>query len=163
MQKTLSAYGVTNKDIQTTWYSVYPQYDYTYAETKGEPATQKIIGYTASRSVTVTLKDVKKVSEAFDKLLDANFSNIGGINYDIKDNSAYIDKAREAAVKNAADKAGKLAKLMNFKLGKVQSVYENQSYNGYSPMYNSMGYGSSIEPMDLDVTLDLNVTYELVQ
>jgi uncharacterized protein YggE len=84
-------------------------------------------------------------------------------------------KARKLALEKARQKADDIAKNANISLGRVQNINENAAYNPVYQMYgmgmvgnyakmdmsNGSTTGGNISPGQLELTLTMNVTYEL--
>lgn len=140
----LKKMGVEEKDIKTTGYNVYPEYEYqpvcysSYCPPAGNP---DIIGYSVSQSVEVKVRDTENVGGVLQGLGDAGVQNIYGPNFTVDDEDAARTKAREAAIIEAREKARTLAKQLGVRLGKVVSFYEN---NGAYPYYDK-GFGGAMD------------------
>lgn len=137
----LKQQGIEDKDVKTTYYSVNPRYEYNNQSCAyGMPcppvsSSPKIIGYEVSQSVQVKIRDTAKAGQVLEGLGSLNVQNISGPNFTVDDEDAVRAEAREAAIKEAREKAKVLAKQLGVRLGKTVSFYENE---GPYPMY---GYG----------------------
>ncbi len=58
----VKAAGVEAKDITTSQYSLYPEYDYNYLGR----GTNKIIGYNLTQEITIKVRDLEKVDTILD-------------------------------------------------------------------------------------------------
>ncbi|HSX08554.1 MAG TPA: SIMPL domain-containing protein [Candidatus Saccharimonadales bacterium] len=125
--------GVTKKDIQTSNYSSYPNYDNGGPNTFAAPSSQTIISYTVSEDVNVTLHDNSKTTTVIDIATKDNAENISGPNLAFSDakQQQLEDDARVQAINNAKQKAQTLANAAGIHLGKVINVQENQA----APIY----------------------------
>ena len=94
----LKRIGVPDKSIQTSNFSVSPQYPPYNQNTTG---LQRIVGYQVSNQVNVTLDDVKKLGPALDALVAAGANQINSVGFSIRDTGALLVTAREAAVADA--------------------------------------------------------------
>jgi len=114
--------GVDTKDIQTTSYSVYPQYDYT-------DTTQKVTGFQVSINYEVTIRNFDKVNEALVAGTNAGANVVGGISFEVNDKTQKekLQEARKIAVAEAKEKAQGLASASGITLGKVINVSENSA------------------------------------
>ena len=85
----LKAKGLTDAEIDTDSFSVYPTYSY-------DNGTSKINGYTATHILKVTINDTSKLGEIIDASVaeGANTSMI--VSYDIKDYNTQYNKALAA-------------------------------------------------------------------
>lgn len=110
--------GIDSKDIQTTNYSINPDYDYS-----NQP--QKIKGYSASSTVQVKVKDTEKLNSVID-ISTANGANeVYGISFDVSDKTKAENEAREKAVSDAKKKAEAASKIAGFKLGRLVNYSES--------------------------------------
>jgi uncharacterized protein YggE len=121
----LKAQGVADKDIQTTNYSIYPEYDY-------RNDSQTLRGYRVSNTVSAKIRDLDKAGEAIDAAVAAggNDAIVNNIRFDLEADGALITAAREAAWNDAKAKAEQLADLAEVQLGKAVTISET---SGSSP------------------------------
>lgn len=154
--------GVSDKDIQTTNYSISPTYDYR------EP-TQKILGYSASSQLLIKSRDLDKINEVIDAATGAGANQVGGINFDVDDKTKAENEAREKAVADAKRKAETAAKAAGFYLGKIINYNENLGgYRGPMPMYAKAEGAvavdrapTQIEPGSTEITVSVSLSYEI--
>jgi hypothetical protein len=158
--------GVASEDIQTSGYSVY-------AERYGNegPLPDDQVQYRVTNSVTVLLRDLDKVGEVLDAAVEAGANNIYGVEFLLEDAKAARSEGRKLAVENARATAEELAALNGVKVGKVLSISEvigaaGGFYNNQFAQYQvgkGLGGGGSapIEPGQLKLTMQLQITYEL--
>ncbi len=118
----LKKLGVDEKDIKTTNYSVYPDYDYTRGQT--------ITGYSVTQNLEVKITPIEKANQAVD-IATANGANmVGGITFTLNDEikKSLEEEARKDAVKKAKGKAQSLANAAGIRLGRIVNVQESQGY-----------------------------------
>lgn len=120
---SLHANGIEEKDIQTAFLSLRPQYNYR----KG----LRISNFIAQQTLTVTVRDLTKVDRLLQELISAGGNRIDSIQYETSDPRKYRDQARELAVKAALEKAQALAHALGQEIGKAQSIEETPE-SGYS-------------------------------
>lgn len=120
----IKSMGVADKDIQTTSFNISPV---TNQPKQGE--SPKITGYRVDNQVNVTIRKIDDVGKILDAVVGAGANNVFGITFSVDDPTPYQQQARAAAVKDAMDKAGQLAKASGSTLGKVISINES----GVSP------------------------------
>jgi uncharacterized protein YggE len=118
--------GIADKDMQTSNFSVRPIYA---RRPPGQPQTEpaKIIGYQVSNQVSVVVRDLAKLGADLDAFVGAGANQLYGVSFDIADPDPLLDKARQAAVKNAMHKAELLTKAAGVKLGKLLTMSESSS------------------------------------
>lgn len=122
---SLRANGIDEKDIQTTYLSLRPQFNYR----KG----MRISYFVAEQSMSVTVRDISKLDALLEALIKAGGNRIDSIQYETSDLRKYRDQARELAVKAAREKAQALAQALGQDIGKAQSIEEvPQSADQYS-------------------------------
>jgi uncharacterized protein YggE len=150
----LKSFGITSNDVQMTYYSVYPQYE--FKENNERVAT----AYDASASLNINVTAVDKVAEIIDAISESENSNVNvtGSSFMLEKRDDALDQAREMAAKDAMARVQKLAKSLNIKIGNIINVSELNTDYGY-PYYAT---GSSSEPTNIDVTMQLEVSYEIV-
>ncbi len=116
----LKSVDIADKDVQTSNFSVQPQYD--YSKNNGQPP--KVVGYQVSNNVTVTVRKVDALGDVLDKLVSSGSNQVSGISFSIADPQAALDAARKAAMADALRKANVLSSAAGVKLGAVASISE---------------------------------------
>ena len=119
--------GIPDKSIQTSNFSVAPQYT-PYKPDSTEPP--RIIGYQVSNSVTVKVSDLKKLGPDLDALVSSGANQVSGVNFSIAGTKTLAQEARADAVKDAMAHAETYAKAAGVELGRVMSISEG---GGYTP------------------------------
>ncbi len=164
----LKSEGLGEKDIATTGYSLSPDYQY-------DQNTQRnfITGYTLTQTVTVKMRDFKKVPEIIGGLTPLGVNQIGGINFTVEDPEKYLSVARADAFAKARAKAMEMAAANGVSLGRVLNIAESQGSVPIPYYYyaagKSMGLDAAaptiapptIEPGTQDVKDDVTLTFEL--
>ncbi len=112
----LHANGIAEKDMQTTFLSLQPQFNYR----KG----MKISYFVASQTLTVTLRDLSRLDAVVESLIKAGANRVDSIEYENSDLRKYRDQARDLAVKAAQEKAQALAHALGQEVGKAYSIEE---------------------------------------
>jgi uncharacterized protein YggE len=155
----LKKQGVPDKDIQTSNFSISPQ----YANGNGE--APRITGYQANNQVGVRLEDVKKVGTVLDALVSAGANQMNGLSFSIRDDAALLAKARSAAVEEARLKAETFAKAAGVSLGAILSIGESGGAMPPRPMYAApMMVRDKAVPVALgeqSVDADITITWEI--
>lgn len=118
--KSLKANGIADADIKTTGLSIAPRYEY--------PANKEpiITGYQVTNTVTVKVRKLDAMSKALDDaiLAGGDATRLQSIWFGIEDDAELIRQAREAAVKDAREKADQLASASGTKVGRLQQISE---------------------------------------
>jgi uncharacterized protein YggE len=123
----LKAQGIDNKDIQTAYLDLQPTSYYQ--------KQVRINNFTATQSLSVTVRDLAKLDVVMDTVMSAGANCIDGIEYQSSELRRYRDQARDEAAQAAKEKASALAMALGNQLGKTYSIEEVQQWN------TSYGYG----------------------
>jgi hypothetical protein len=160
---SLEANGVQEKDIQTTSFSIHPEYDYRNDE-------QVLTGYRVSHMLQVKVRDIDKAGEVIDDAVEAggDLLQVQSISFTIDDTTALRSEAREEAVTDAQAKAEELATLAGVTLGDPTYITESTSTPYTQPYYDGrFGYAAEAEAVteisvgELEVVVSVNITYAI--
>lgn len=162
MQAVLAALkkqGVPDKDIQTSNFSISPQY------ANGNGQTPHVTGYQANNQVEVRLEDVSKLGVTLDALVTAGANQMNGVSFSIRNDTALLAQARAAAVAEARAKAETFAKAAGVSLGAILSIGETGN-EGPRPMYAAapMMMRDKAVPVALgeqSVNADITIVWEI--
>lgn len=156
--------GIVDKDIKTSDYSIYPQYDWNGNK-------NVLSGYNVNQTLTLKIRDTKKINTILKLAGEKGANSISNLNFEIDDQDSLKEQAREKAIANAKDKAEKLAKSLGVKLNKIVSFSESTDasiYGGYTAKYaEGMGFGGggaapSIQTGENEIKVFVNITYEIL-
>ncbi len=164
----LKKLGISEQDIKTTSYNVYPQYDFT------QPS-QKITGYQVSTNYEVAVKDFDKINDVIVNSTAAGANMVGNVNFDLNDSTktAKMNEARSMAVADAKTKADGLAKAAGITLGKIINVSENQAQNirpiAFAADKSAVGLGGApapavqpdIQPGQTEIDVTVSLSYQV--
>ncbi len=117
----IKGFGVDDKDIKTTNFSIYPQQQY---DNNGHLTG---VIYQVNNTVYVTVRDLTKLGDLLDATVKAGANNINSIEFDVADKTAALAQARQAAVDNAKAQADQLTKATGVQLGEVQTIAYSDS------------------------------------
>jgi uncharacterized protein YggE len=161
--QALTDAGVDSKDIRTTNFSIYPMDKYD--PQTGQPTGQK--SYVADNTVTVTVRELDKLGDLLDTVVQAGANTVNSIQFDVADKDKALAPARDAAVKDANAKAQELATSAGVQLGELVSVsymdtpvypvYDGRGGGGASPQAASV----PIQPGQLTYTVTVSETYAI--
>jgi len=160
----LKKLGIDDKNIKTTSYNVYPEYNY-------DLKPPKISGYRVSTNYEVTIDNFDKVNEVLVKATEVGANSIGNVSFELKDETKQkaLDEAREVAVEKAKTKAKSLAKAANISLGRILNISESQN-NSITPrpMYakaeTSLDQAITqpeITPGETKITVNVSISWEI--
>lgn len=164
---------IEDKDIKSEYGGLSPKYSYdkivcfTYPCPTQDP---KIVGYTATQSITVKVRVVDNASLVRTGLATIGITDINGPTFSIDNEEGFKDQARSKAIAEARTKAEVLAKELGVKLGKVVNFSENVG-NNY-PMLESKSLMSTtrassdvVAPTlpkgENKITSNVTITYEI--
>ncbi len=156
----VKALGIDDKDIATANVSLQPVYDYPNNQ------SPKIRGYQLQNMITVTVRDLDKLSDVLDNGVRAGATSVDGVSFDVSDRTASEAKAREAAVADAKAKAEALASGLGVRIEGVASVSEQVS----TPVWYDRMYAAGdmvaeaapqtpVMPGTTDVVITVQVTF----
>lgn len=166
--------GVADKDIKTSNASFNPKYEYKYEkvvcnEFGCPPNNGKsvIVGYEASESITVKVRNTDDVGKIMQGLGGLGVSNLYGPNFSIDNEDGLKAEARKKAIDDAKEKAKILARDLGVKLGKISSF--NESGNYPMPMYAKTMMAESavrdsaavIPKGENTISSDVTIVYEI--
>ena len=95
----LNTLGIAAEDIQTSNYGLWAEQRYT------DEGPQGIAGYHVSNQVSVTIRDINKLSDVLAAVTEAGANGIAGIAFSVDDPAALEAEAREKAVADARTRA----------------------------------------------------------
>ena len=169
--------GVNEKDIRTTGYNIYPQYDYesiTCPVGSYCPGGRQVLrGYEVRQTTTVKVRDTAKAGDLLAGVGTKGATEVSSLNFTFDDIDVVQDEARNEAISDAKEKADVLARQLG--VGLVRVVSFNESTGGYPVPYYSrdMVYGMGgaetavaekapdISTGENKVTSNVTVTYEI--
>ncbi|MEZ5322008.1 MAG: SIMPL domain-containing protein [Microthrixaceae bacterium] len=117
----LEAAGVSEKDIQTTNYSIGQEFTYP----SGRPPVPD--GFRVSNDVAAKVRAVDEVGAVIDAATAAGGSDVRmqGLSFSLDDDTAALAGARDKAFAEAKAKAEQFARLSGRRLGSVQSIVQS--------------------------------------
>jgi uncharacterized protein YggE len=156
--------GVDAKDIKTSNYSIYPEYDY-------RASSSKITGYRVTASLTIKVRDLDKINTVIDTATADGANTVSGIQLTVDETKQkqLLQQAREEAVKEAKIKAESLARAAGITLGRIVNVQESGDNYIRPVAYAKMALESSmggsapitdIQPGSTDISTTVTLFYE---
>ena len=155
--------GIAEKDIQTLRLSIRPEYDYG-----GE--TRRLIGFSVSNIVNITIRDIDSVGAIIDRSVEVggDLTRVQSIQFSTEDRSEYEKELVEEAVKDATEKAQRLADLAGVRLGEPVSI----SYGGGSPypaaddfaglaMAESAAFDTPVSPGEVEASVRVSILFSI--
>ena len=150
ISQELKNLGIKDKDIKTSNYSIYPQYN------------GHITGYQVNASLTVTVREIDKANQVIDAATAKGANSVGGIQLTVDEDKKkqLLQDARELAVKEAKSKAESLARAAGLTLGKIVNIQESAGDTRPLPMMYAKAEDTQIQPGSTDITTSITLFYE---
>ncbi|HHX8579039.1 TPA: oxidative stress defense protein [Vibrio diabolicus] len=120
--KNLSDAGLSKDNVTSSNLYLAPQYHYP------KSGKAELVGYRASRSIDVTVTDLKNLNQYLDMALEAGINQVDNIQLKVSNQAEYQQKARMAAIQDAREKAASLATGFEKKLGDVWQINYRQMH-----------------------------------
>lgn len=159
LSKSLKAIGVEEKDIKTTGYNYYPDW-----ENKNQ--------YRAHATVSVVVREMDNVSSVMDLVGTLGLDNVSGPSFGLSDEltNKSVKEARALAIEKAKAKAEELAGLAGMRLGRIVNIAEGtnrpQNYMVREALPVSGGGNADmktatpVEAGSSEVVVDVTLSYE---
>ena len=154
---------IDDKDIKTTSYNIYPQYEYPRG---GIP---RIRGYQVSQTIEVKVRNLDNVSSILDGVVTAGANQVSNLDFKIDNPEKLKAEARGKAIEDAKNKAKELKNQLDIKLGRI--INFSEGVVGYPvPMYESVmlgkgggvgGGGPSVPSGENEITINITITYQI--
>ena len=165
---TLKAAGIDPKDIQTSGFSVQPNYVYTDArDSNGYTLPPKIDGYNVYNNVTVRVRALSTLGTILDQSVSVGANTISGITFAVADPTRLYDEARKLAFADALRKARLYADAALVELEQIRTISEVQGYAPPQPyMMREMAVAADSAPVpveagELSFSINVTVTWDL--
>lgn len=154
--------GVDVKNIQTTDYSVNPQYTY-YGD------QQNVVGYTVSAQVEAKLSPIDKANNAIDAATKDGANQVGDVQFilDDQEQKSLENQARKLAIADAKEKAASISRAADIQLGRIINVQENTEAPRPLPMMagalkadNAQSIPTQLSPGQNKISITVTLSYE---
>ena len=163
LMEALEAAGIAARDIQTSGFSVQPNYVYTDArDENGYTLPPKINGYQVFNSVTVRVRELDQLGAILDRSVSVGANTVNGISFSVADTTSLYDEARTKAFADARRKAELYADTAGVELESIHSIRESAG-GGYPPQpymmrEAAMAAQASVPVAAGELTFTINVT-----
>jgi uncharacterized protein YggE len=124
--------GVKDKDVQTDFISVEPDYNYNSSHVKP-------VAYIVRKSIEIRVTAITNFEGLVTGLLTNGVNYVHGIDFRTSQLRKYRDQARELAIKAAKEKADAMASALGVKRGKVYNINVNGWSGGWGGYQNRWG------------------------
>ncbi|ARQ59228.1 UNVERIFIED_ORG: hypothetical protein GGE64_003048 [Rhizobium etli] len=132
----LKSGGIAERDLQTSGFSIQPQYNYPQP-VDGQQQQPQLIGYQTINAVTVRLRDLAKLGQVIDQSVTLGINQGGDIQFTNDKPEAALEEARKNAVAEAVKKAKTLSEAAGVKLGRIIEINENEPRPLPQPAYRA--------------------------
>jgi len=122
--KALKARDISEKDIQTSQFSVTPLYN-NNSSMRRRRENPAIIGYRVSNSLDVQVRDLGDLGAVLDKMIKLGSNRINGVRFGFGNLQKLQDEARRKAVRAARKRARLYANAAGVTLGRILSISES--------------------------------------
>ncbi len=171
VMEAIHGQGVEDKDIITSQFNVYTDYEYGV---DGAGREKRTLFYQVQNNVTVTLHDLSMIGAVLDAAMEAGANTSYGISFSsTQANEAYL-KALARAVEDASRKAEVVAGAAGVRLGKLMRITTDQSGDyrareaaaGITNSYlyeeaKAADFGTSITGGDVTVSASVVLVYSM--
>ena len=158
----IRAAGIGERDVQTSGINLNPQYKYV------ENAPPSIVGYQASNTVNVKVRDLSKLGKVLDAFVEQGANQVNGPSFEVDKPDEAYDEARVAALKKAQARAQTYADALGLKVRRIVSISEGgASFPRPMPMMRAMaadaGFAkeTSVSPGETTLSVNIDVVFEL--
>jgi hypothetical protein len=164
---TLRTAGIAAVDVQTSGFSVSPQYFYAEKDASGNTPPPRITGYEVQNGVNVKVRKLGDLGAILDNIVTVGANTINGVSFSVDDPAKLYDEARKTAFADAEAKARIYADTAGLGLGDVLSIDEEPDQGEPRPyalkaMAAPMaGAAVPVEAGQLTYDVDVSVQWEL--
>ena len=157
----IRAAGIAERDVQTSGINLNPQYKYV------ENAPPSIVGYQASNTVNVKVRDLSKLGKVLDAFVEQGANQVNGPSFEVDKPDEAYDEARVATLKKAQARAQTYADALGLKVRRIVSISEGgASFPRPMPMMRAMasdGFAkeTSVSPGEAALAVSIDVVFEL--
>ncbi|GGF34634.1 SIMPL domain-containing protein [Halobacillus andaensis] len=146
--------GVPRASIQTSEYTILPQYDY-------DSGTQVFRGYEVTNMITVTNENIAQTGEIIDTAVQNGANRVSTIQFSVKNPEALYQQALSVALRDAYLKANTLAGTMRARLDPAPIKVMEGGKDGAIPLAKASTFAAStpIEPGQLEIEAAVEVQF----
>jgi uncharacterized protein YggE len=165
--KALKDGGIADRDLQTSGFSINPQYQYP-DNSDGGNKPPVLIGYQVGNSLTIRIRDLPKLGAIIDQAVTLGVNQGGSIQFTNDKPDDVLTEARKAAVADAIAKAKVLSEAAGVSLGRIVEISENAQRPEPMPMMRAMAkeYAADAVPVatgENSYSVNVNVIFAIKQ
>ncbi|MCL2177004.1 MAG: SIMPL domain-containing protein [Firmicutes bacterium] len=149
--EVLKGQGISESDITTSWFNIFPLHDYNFG--------RRVLGYRVSNQLNVRVRDISAVGKVIDLATKAGANIVSGIQFGLEDNSPAYNEALTRAVYSAKQKATLLSKAAG--LGELEIVAIKETYFNHFGFarYDAFVCSTTIMHNDIKVSATVEVVF----
>lgn len=164
--------NVSDKDIKTAEYNIYPRYEYIKGA-RGEEYTsssegkRELVAYAVTQSITVKVRALEDAGKLLSGIGELGATNVSGLSFDFDKRDELARFARDKAIADARAEAELLAKALGVRLVRIISYNEGGGYPVYYAKADMSASGGSIQgevpiPVGEDkIVSQVTIAYEI--
>lgn len=172
----LAESGVSDTDIKTRNYNLYPQYRWVepiceFGQFCGS-GERVADGFEVNQTIEVKVRDTDTASAIVTGVGERGATNISGVTFVVDDTDALVAQARSAAIADAKVEAKRLAADLGVRLVRITGYYEDGGNKFYDPMpFEARSFsleaaeadfgGPSLPVGEDKITSNVTITYEV--
>ena len=161
----LRARGIEEKDIQTRFFNMSP--DFRWNDVKRE---QELVGFIVTNQVVAKIRNLESAGIVIDEVANAagDLIRISGLSFGIEDTTALEAQAREQAMNSLLAKAQQYADLADVTVGRPVSLSESSGFAPTVRAFADQAFAeaataapTSISPGELTVTISVQGVFAI--
>ncbi len=137
--QVLEAQGVAKKDVQTSSFSVQPQYK-PYQPGQTQPS--EIVGYQVGNQVRAKVRKLDSLGKILDDVVSQGANQVQGVTFSVAEPNPLPDQARRQAMADARRKAELYAEAAGVELGRVLLIQEETPQRP-RPLFANLAKGAA--------------------
>jgi uncharacterized protein len=152
--------GISQANIQTIDYHIYPQYDYV-------DGSQQFKGYQVTHLLSISIENLPQIGKVIDTAVQNGANRVSNIEFTVIDMETHYQHALKAALQNALIKAQTIANAMGLTLDSVPIKILEQitslpptQQHVFTDTGVVAGVSTSIEPGRLEIKAKVEVTFQ---
>ncbi len=159
--------GVSEEDIKTVSYNLYPE----YKQGPNVTDTSVIVGYTLQQGVRVRVRDISQTGTIVGSLSSMGINAVNNISFSLSDGKmdALVVKAKQGAIQKAQQQLATMKTLLGFRSARLVGVSDSgypypvyeRSYKALGAAGGGSGIPAPIEAGTGEITVPVTLTYEI--
>lgn len=119
-------YEIPKEKVVPSGVYISPEYNYNTNTKNGRP---QIVGYSVSRNMRITTKDLARQEELLSALIDVKIDQVNNVEFQLAEPEKFASQVRVKAFENAKARAAALAEAAGAKLGPALFITTNGGMN----------------------------------